>query len=561
MPVPIDLNSLSLAVAGEMKQSNVAGPACQMASELMEIHPEAAIDLIDLLLKAAPQINAPSGKRRKTGGAAKGGRKQSQPPIEGYLYLLVNALEVIRYGVERKKAAPLKLLERIRTRLLEAGRRSREDPQALEPRGLMMILSQFAIARLDLGDELRAMMDEFATVPGEQDGEIGDPLAEMSNSLAEMSQNFDGDSFALYDFLAQMGETLPEEMRAFVAGASLIAGDGKMREAALGWLTSNSATVRQAALTSLALAPGKDIVTSVMLRRMIAMRNWLPEAERPALDSVIRELRQKKLACASWPKAKVLETHASGVDGSGCQSILAIVSESRKRAVAGALVKHGVGVVDAWVARGLSVAEAREICDSAGRVSGSAAVDVDYVAKAIPHFLGLNAQSGGLPPFGLLDFAESAGVTDVTPEITPVERLVEQMCAELDEDDLSPAKVKEILEGSAQWPVWRQQVDSWFLDDEDIATQLKKKGLTPAKRKTLLLSGPLQERRSFWAQVIAWTAFTMKHERPTNHEPDGGSWREFAIVARELLGERPLKEFGIMQHIANTTISAHGPRR
>ena len=60
------------------------------------------------------------------------------------------------------------------------------------------------------------------------------------------------------------------------------------------------------------------------------------------------------------------------------------------------------------------------------------------------------------------------------------------------------------------------------------------------KQRTALLTGPLQEQRQKWAELLAWTAFAMKHQR------DGTDWRDFAVVARELHGDRPLSEIPLM---------------
>ncbi len=60
---------------------------------------------------------------------------------------------------------------------------------------------------------------------------------------------------------------------------------------------------------------------------------------------------------------------------------------------------------------------------------------------------------------------------------------------------------------------------------------------------------PMQKRRRWWAALIAWAGFTMKHVQ------GGSGWEDYVLVARELLGDRPLDEFGIMNEIAEATIA------
>ena len=65
----------------------------------------------------------------------------------------------------------------------------------------------------------------------------------------------------------------------------------------------------------------------------------------------------------------------------------------------------------------------------------------------------------------------------------------------------------------------------------------------------VLLAGPLQARRRRWAELAAWTALSLKHQHGS------GDWQAFAILARELLGSRPLEEIGLMRAIADTTLA------
>ena len=64
-------------------------------------------------------------------------------------------------------------------------------------------------------------------------------------------------------------------------------------------------------------------VTPIMLRRMITMRNWLPENSRAALDAAIATARRKGVSPAQWDNIEVRElvpTAIAAIDGNGALS-------------------------------------------------------------------------------------------------------------------------------------------------------------------------------------------------------------------------------------------------
>ncbi len=176
-------------------------------------------------------------------------------------------------------------------------------------------------------------------------------------------------------------------------------------------------------------------------------------------------------------------------------------------------------------------------------------VSLEYVAVAVRHFLGVNAQSGVMPPYGLLDVAEAAGVTSLNPEFQPLDALLSSLCAEIAPERATPQAIAKALKTSASWGETQPMVWSWFEESDEVDAILTQRKLSKAKRKAALLAMPLQKRRHWWAALIAWTGYTIKHT------PGASGWEDYILVARELLGDRPLDEFGIMNQIAEATIA------
>jgi hypothetical protein len=115
--------------------------------------------------------------------------------------------------------------------------------------------------------------------------------------------------------------------------------------------------VRRAAANALGDAARKGKVTPTMLRRMITMRNWLPEDSRPALDAAIATARRKGVPPAQWDVVEVRQLITTGIDGSGAIGVLAHCRNKRKNVFGSLVLKHGVGVRDAWAQEGITQKE------------------------------------------------------------------------------------------------------------------------------------------------------------------------------------------------------------
>lgn len=517
------LAALTQAVASDMA-SNGLSRATQVAMRCLEETPECVFDLVELIAK----------EHRK---------KRSRADMMGaYALLLAHALEWLRYGVERDAAGSIAVVERLRMTLLDLGETDRIGAPIL-----LLVLNQFAAAKLDIGDALRQLMQRLmatdadaldALRPGEDAADPG--------SLADLVEH---DAFAIHTLLDQSAEALPEDLRAGLVIGLLREKEPAMREAAVGFLLNGSSLVRSKLTKQIGSAAQRGLVSPIMLRRMISVRNWLPAADQPTLDKAITACRRQDVACAPWPQPRAIEVLASEVDGSGAQTVLAVARDGRKRTLAGLLVKQGVGVRDAWVRRSVTKAELRGLLDEVKGEIGIAPSSIDHAAIVTRHFLAINAESGAMPPFGVLDFAETVGLADLNPDPWSPERLAASLCDAMDPARLSQEAVAETMRDSADWAEEHPMVASWF--EPDLGEALGSRRAPRDKQRAVLLLGSLQSHRRRWAEIAAWTSLGLKYRTGDN------DWEGFAVLARELLGHRPLDEIGIMKLIADTSLSVH----
>ena len=360
--------------------------------------------------------------------------------------------------------------------------------------------------------------------------------------------------------LAETALILPEEMRAQMVAGAFAQGVPELREAGLGWLLDDAAPVRRMLMQALGGALGEGGVSGVMLRRMIAVRNWLPEEDRPHLDRVIKTARQKKVACESWPKAKVLETYVSGFDGAGAQSVILVTSEGRKRCFAGLRIqarhRHPRRRGSAPAHADGSQHDAEPTLASQMHLTPAG---LDYVAAATRHFLGVNAQSGITPRVQPARLRRNRRAVRTQSRASDGGRTrVASLRARHRAGAGGAGAVAAALADSAAWSVQQPIADSWFEDGDEIAALLAPR-MSKAKRKAALLAMPLQKRRRWWAELIAWTAYSIKCD------PSGSGWEEFALVARELLGgarlERVRRHERDCRHYAGRAFGALSRRR
>src|SRR3954449_320762 len=386
----------TLARLGKLVATDVTtgrpGANSWAASQALEAHPEAVLDLIEMLFTEG----------RKT--------RPNEKLVSAYVYMIGQALEVIRMAVENGQASAQGLADSVRLTLLQAGASG-----LVQPVLLVRVLMEFANAKLDPGAELQHLMANLFEQIGLERG-AGASGGDFDSYLEDLAEEVGGDPFALQAQMLEMAAALPADHRTTMGISLLQTGEASAREAVVGWFLDPSAEVRHAVASAIEQAAPHGAVSGSMLRRLIALRNWLPETDRPWLDRAIQACRRKGVECASWPQAQVQDALTSGIDGVGAQSLFVLAREGRRRAIACLLVKAEVGVRDAWARHGLTRSEMEEFVGQVASGTEVFPVSSEYVRIAAAHGLAVNLASGIMPPFGLLDVVETADLQGLQPE-------------------------------------------------------------------------------------------------------------------------------------------------
>ena len=500
----------------------------RQAVEVLADYQNAAIELLDLALGAAT--------------------KEDESLIDSLGFLLGQSLEALRFDIESGYRTASELAESVRKRLATASKTGTVSPSTL-----LFLVQCFGSAKLDIGEELRGVVEHLLEEVGKANADNFNPadLAGLFGFLANLVKEADGDPFAIHSGLAESSEGVPDEHRGVLATAFLFSGEAAAAEASVGWLLDPAAAVRQALAHALEDAARKGKVTPTMLRRMIAIRNWLPQDSRAALDTAIATARRKGVPPAQWDDVEVRQLTCTGVDGSGAIGVLAHCRNKRKNVLGSLVLKHDFGVRDAWAREGLKTKEIEQTFFEASLMD-QFAIRAEFIRTAVGHFLALGHQTGSMPPFGLLRFLEVVGIHSVQPEFISATSLLEMI---QDGRVITANQFEQLLAKGSDLVADYAFLDSWFEVGDEVDVVLTGNRATRKKHEALTMERVIEPRREWWAQAAAWAAYIL------NQAGIDERWQAFYAVALAIVQKRPLHEISLMKWVAEQTVMASETRQ
>ena len=461
--------------------------------------------------------------------------------FQAYAFMLGQALEQLRRRSESGQSFAGLVIDDVKTRVA-----ARVGEGKLSSASAMILAAAIAQAGLDVGAAIREALNTPFDAAGLQDPDAAPPdIDAMLTGLVAACEN---DLFLIHSEVANMIAAMGPEPQLMFIGALAMSAEPALREAAVGWLLADVAIAKPLAQL-LEGAARRGLVSSRSVAHLLTMRNWVGDEMRPAIDALVRTARAKPGVPYRRSSIQVKELLLSERDGAGAQSIYAVLREGRRYALASLLLKQGHGVREAWVARPLGRAEVDEMLDHVALEVGHHETSAEGVARLVAHGLS-EGRNAGLPtPFGLVQLVELLGLDDVSPRQTSVDELVDLMLAELKHEGPAQAAVEAALRRSSRWRSVDPNVESWFENGDDAVAVLAGKRKR-AEKTAAILDHVLPLRRRFWAEVIAWSAFARSDQDKAE------TAISMALVARELAGDRPLREIPITSVIAEQTVAA-----
>jgi|GEM_PF-565943 len=474
------------------------------------------------------------------------------------LTLLEYALTEIRFSIERKRQWAVEAAERIQQEM--AALAFKVEVNIRVQNDLVQVIYN---AKLEPHPDIKTKREELAQYYGRFMTHKGPP--DMDSIFDVIVAGGPDNSFSMLEHLTAELDLLPVEGQLGVAVNMAGARNPLVRELAALLLLNQNPEVR-APLPSLFLElidPGS--FSPATLRRMIGIRNWLPRAERPALDALIKKLREAHVECAPMPPVQRVKPYGSSFDGSGVQGLWNIVGKKGGHRFASVLVKQGWGIRDVMGMDQIERREAESMLRELGGKAVVATIQSSYLDLAISHFIHVGQQRGDPPPAGLVYVAEAMGAAYWSPrEIVPEEEIdeLEKAVAPL---FLTPENVAEVLQASRNWPSGEHFGVSWLEDDSKVDDLVESIPLSNSstfvknlgKATDLILEKVVKEKYDVWAERLLWMTLWAKACRGPSPLP----WVNFFILAREFRKGTSPKKIPLLVGAAERSVFAALQRR
>ena len=241
----------------------------QQAVEALSDYQNSAIELLDLTLEEATQ------------------EQSNKSLVDSFGFLFGQSLEALRFDIESGYRTASELAESVRKRLVTVSK-----TKACDPFTLLFLVQCFGAAKLDLGEDLRGVVEHLLEEAGEASADDSNPaeLADMFGFVADLVKQADDDPFVLHSLLAESSEGMPGEHRAVMATALLFSGEAtavaryscsRFRSSAVMGLPST--TYCLVGLFVIVLPLG---VTMLLLRRQLVLENDAFEFFTEMLDPI-----------------------------------------------------------------------------------------------------------------------------------------------------------------------------------------------------------------------------------------------------------------------------------
>jgi hypothetical protein len=491
-------------------------------------------------------------------------RDDADPAISrALLFMFEHVAENLRIGVERGDPDASAQSAALRHELLTlcVGR-------ALPPHVVLEMVDRMSAVGLDPGGDLpavaMAMLEdaEEALCLADDQADVTDEDTISDLDKVAMAHR---DCFQLFAALSEPAGTLFTEQRAAFAALYFRGEERLLRDAGVGWLLDPAPQVRcgvAAALLSDPAAPSR--LSATALRRLTVLRDWLPPAERSAIDAVIKAAGPGAAAPPPAPSADIRGVYVSACDGNGAQTVMLDLQKGDQSGLGGLMFKHGFGLKDAWVMRAADRRQVDALINTGRTGAELMPAPLSLALKLAAHCLAVGAAGGSPPTFGLLDVLETLGIAALPPRRIDLAELLAELADGAPADAADPDQASVWLKKTADWPSCFMFAGAWCDDDAEIAEPAGQTDLSRENAVALALAGPLEKRRLHWAEIIAWSGLALREsERLAAADRPAGKrrvlmlseeWPVFAVAARELAAGRALAEIPVMRDIAGHSV-------
>lgn len=477
--------------------------------------------------------------------------EDSAERVNAALWLLRDALEILRVDLERQRPGTLQRME-----TWQAALARQVYAEGVDPHLGAMVTQVLLNARIEILPLLHEANSQRMLAGFEADADadvVADPEKALLEMLAELEEEGAGNPHEFFEAILQMMAVGDPEVQINLCRMMLKVPHPVVREAAVLMLFHPHAEVRSGVAQVIAEADGQAL-TPASLRRLIVARNWFPEELRGRIDQAVAGARKARVECAPLPKRVAISVYASAVDGAMAQTFQALLPEGKSFLCCSMMPKKGFGVADAFLVPLLGRRERNQLLDMLRQEAGAIESSADYLDQRVCQAIADGAEQGKVPPHWLVAIAELLGrdqwkaiPLDLSTELADLRSEIKRRGGRF----VTERYRQQALDASKAWPEEQPFAWSWFEDDAEVDTAVqkalgKKRRPDPEPCLTAILERILPPRRAQWLERLVLTALWLKSARKPPVP-----WEQMYYVAEAVADEQvPLEEIPLMVSIA-----------
>lgn len=388
-------------------------------------------------------------------------------------------------------------------------------------------------------DDSTEEVDQFAHLDS-----IRDLIHELSDlSIFDITENFFAQSYAMpSDFFAD----LIVDLYSIEEGQDI----------ALLTLLHPKAEVREIAFATLDQLMDKVTLSSISLSRLQVIKYWYAEQYRASFDRWIKTQRKKGVVFEPEPTIATMAFKATEVDGTGSQGIFIHVRKNRKNRLCGLLLKHDMGLKDAWITPIIPAGEVADYYRQAFAESVTLRdVDLSYFQLMVEHFLAVTIEKGDIPYLHFLEIQEMLGLR-LRPNKLDLEYLFEQLSVQI--TPFTEEVIQQSLQRSKSWLKSKQFTESWYIENPLVDKIVNHNSSFVDGVKVCRLADAMEDvftdemelNREKWLFHFLWIALWVK----AKHRKNEKVWQDSFLIAHTIREGYPLKDIPVMKEICHQTV-------
>lgn len=414
------------------------------------------------------------------------------------------------------------------------------------------VLNAFYEVHIELSTDLKNayldLIDEEEPLSSEDEGQKLDSMRDLIFELSDLS-TFD----IAENFFAQSYAMPPEFFSDLVIDLYSI--DEGQEIGLLALLHPNVEVRAQVVGTLDALMP-KIVLSSQALSRLKVIQSWYPSDYQDVFTGWIKLQRKKGVVFSNVEHAPKVRIQASEVDGGGAQGIFIHLKENRKNRLCSLLLKHEIGIKDAWITPEIPLADVKRYYDESFDDNVTLRdVDMSYLEMMANHFLAVTLEHGEMPDLHLLEIQEQLGLIFV-PKKIDVPSVINELGVLV--NPFTPEIIQAAFSRSKNWSKSKSFTESWYLENSEVDKRVNRcchfvngtKLCRTEEAMALVFSDILEMHRDQWLFHFLWVALWLKARARKNEK----TWQDSFLIAHAIQSKIPLVEIPIMQEICHQSV-------